>query len=433
MSNQNSPRLQLALDEINSAQALRVAKEASKNGAVDWIEAGTPLIKSEGLEVVRRLKHEFPKASIVADMKTMDAGRLEVEIAAKSGASLVMVLGAASESTLKDAIEAGRNYGVGVGIDLVQVEDYVGLAKKAAEWGAALVSVHCPIDQQMQGMSPFAKLREVAAAVSIPVAVAGGINSETAAEAVASGASVVVVGGAITKAVDACAAADAIKLAMTTGRAVATDLFKRGTSSNLREIFGKVSTPNISDAMHRGGALTAISSLSPGMRMIGPVVTVRTYPGDWAKPVQAITEAKEGEVIVIDAKNLGPAVWGELATESCLQRRLGGVVVWGGVRDVDAIRTLGFPTFSSLRMPNAGEPKGFGEINVPIVIDGQRIEPGDWAIGDDSGVVIVPAAKAVEIANRAMDVFERENRLRKEIRNSRSLAEVAELLRWEKK
>lgn len=433
MSNQHTPRLQLALDEINSAQALRVAKEACKNGAVDLIEAGTPLIKSEGLEIVRRLKQEFPKAAIVADMKTMDAGRLEVEIAAKSGASLVMVLGAASESTLRDAIEAGRNYGVGVGIDLVQVADYVGLAKKAAEWGAALVSVHCPIDQQMQGMSPFAKLREVAAAVSIPVAVAGGINSETAAEAVASGASIVVVGGAITKAVDACAAADAVKLAMSTGRAVATDLFKRGTSADIREIFGKVSTPNISDAMHRGGALTAISSLSPGMRMIGPVVTVRTYPGDWAKPVQAITEAREGEVIVVDARNLGPAVWGELATESCLQRRLAGVVVWGGVRDVDAIRTLGFPTFSSLRMPNAGEPKGFGEINVPIVIDGQRVEPGDWAIGDDSGVVIVPAAKAVEIANRAMDVFERENRLRKEIRNSRSLAEVAELLRWEKK
>lgn len=433
MSNQHTPRLQLALDEINSAQALRVAKEACKNGAVDLIEAGTPLIKSEGLEIVRRLKQEFPKAAIVADMKTMDAGRLEVEIAAKSGASLVMVLGAASESTLRDAIEAGRNYGVGVGIDLVQVADYVGLAKKAAEWGAALVSVHCPIDQQMQGMSPFAKLREVAAAVSIPVAVAGGINSETAAEAVASGASIVVVGGAITKAVDACAAADAVKLAMSTGRAVATDLFKRGTSADIREIFGKVSTPNISDAMHRGGALSAISSLSPGMRMIGPVVTVRTYPGDWAKPVQAITEAKEGEVIVVDARNLGPAVWGELATESCLQRKLAGVVVWGGVRDVDAIRTLGFPTFSSLRMPNAGEPKGFGEINVPIVIDGQRVEPGDWAIGDDSGVVIVPAAKAVEIANRAMDVFERENRLRKEIRNSRSLAEVAELLRWEKK
>jgi 3-hexulose-6-phosphate synthase/6-phospho-3-hexuloisomerase len=433
MSNQHTPRLQLALDEINSAQALRVAKEACRNGAVDLIEAGTPLIKSEGLEIVRRLKQEFPKAAIVADMKTMDAGRLEVEIAAKSGASLVMVLGAASESTLRDAIEAGRNYGVGVGIDLVQVADYVGLAKKAAEWSAALVSVHCPIDLQMQGMSPFAKLREVAAAVSIPVAVAGGINSETAAEAVASGASIVVVGGAITKAVDACAAADAVKLAMSTGRAVATDLFKRGNLADIREIFGKVSTPNISDAMHRGGALSAISSLSPGMRMIGPVVTVRTYPGDWAKPVQAITEAKEGEVIVVDARNLGPAVWGELATESCMQRRLAGVVVWGAVRDVDAIRTLGFPTYSSLRMPNAGEPKGFGEINVPIVIDGQRVEPGDWAIGDDSGVVIVPAAKAVEIANRAMDVFERENRLRKEIRNSRSLAEVAELLRWEKK
>lgn len=56
-------------------------------------------------------------------------------------------------------------------------------------------------------------------------------------------------------------------------------------------------------------------------------------------------------------------------------------------------------------MPNAGEPKGFGEIGVPIMIGDKRVEPGDWAIGDDSGVVIVPKARAAEIANRAMDVF----------------------------
>lgn len=428
-----APRLQLALDEINLAQAIRVAREAASGGAVDIIEAGTPLIKSEGLEAVRALRREFPAIPILADMKTMDAGRLEVEMAAKAGATYVMILGAASESTLKDAIAAGKNYGIKVGIDLVQVEDAPALARQAAAWGAALVSVHCPIDQQMQGQNPFERLRAVAAAVDIPVAVAGGINSESAAEAVRSGASIVVVGGALTKAVDAKQAAADIKKAMTTGQGVETALFKRGSAERLREIFAAVSTPNISDAMHRGGALPGILPIDRGMRFAGPVVTVRTLPGDWAKPVQAISEAKEGEVVVIDAGNAGPAVWGELATESCLQRKLAGVAVWGGVRDVDAIRALRFPTFSSLVMPNAGEPKGFGEINVSIRIGAQTIEPGDWAIGDESGVVIVAKAMAVEISNRANDVFERENRLRKEIRNARSLAEVAELLRWEKK
>jgi 3-hexulose-6-phosphate synthase / 6-phospho-3-hexuloisomerase len=425
-------KLQLALDEANLSQALRVAKEAVLGG-VDLIEAGTPLIKSEGLDAVRRLRKEFPGVPIVADMKTMDAGRFETEMAAKAGASYVMVLGVASDSTIKDAIEAGRNHGVGIGVDLVGVGDPVLRARQAEEMGAAFVSVHCPIDDQMTGKDPFLVLAAVARAVSIPVSVAGGINSETAARAVASGASTVVVGGAITKAEHATEAARALKGAMETGEAVRTTLFKRVGPEALREIFLAVSTPNISDAMHRGGALRGLAPIRPGLHMAGPAVTVRTYPGDWAKPVEAIEHAEEGSVIVIDACGQPPAVWGELATESCLQRKLAGVVVDGAIRDVDAIRKLGFPAFASHWSPHAGEPRGLGQIGVSIVAAGQPVAPGDWIVGDDSGVVVVPGAKAVEIANRAMDVFERENRLRKEIRASSSLAQVTELLRWEKK
>lgn len=432
MTQSPKAKLQLALDEANLAQALRVAREAAAGG-VDLIEAGTPLIKSEGLDAVRKLKAEFPGVPIVADMKTMDAGRMETEMAAKAGASFVMVLGAASDSTLKDAVEAGKNHGVGIGVDLVGVADPVARAVAAESFGAAFVSVHCPIDDQMTGKDPFATLTAVAKAVRIPVSVAGGINSETAGKAVACGAAVVVVGGAISKAENAAEATRALKRAMDTGEAVRTTLFKRGGADELRAMFLAVSTPNLSDAMHRGGAMRGMTPIQPGQRVAGRAVTVRTYPGDWAKPVQAIEYAEEGDVVVCDACAQPPAIWGELATESCLQRKLGGVVVDGAIRDVDAIRKLGFPSFATHWAPNAGEPRGLGQINVPIVCAGQPVAPGDWIVGDDSGVVVVPAAKAVEIANRAMDVFERENRLRKEIRAASSLAQVMELLRWEKK
>jgi 3-hexulose-6-phosphate synthase/6-phospho-3-hexuloisomerase len=432
MTKQAKARLQLALDEANLAQALRVAREAVAGG-VDLLEAGTPLIKSEGLDAVRKLKAEFPGVGIVADMKTMDAGRMEAEMAAKAGASYVMVLGVASDSTLRDAIEAGKNHGVGVGVDLVGVADPVARAVAAEAMGAAFVSVHGPIDDQMTGKDPFAVLTAVAKAVSIPVSVAGGINSESAARAVSGGASIVVVGGAIAKAESASDAARAIRRAMDTGEAVRTDQFKRGGADDLRAMFLAVSTPNISDAMHRGGAMRGMTPITPGQRIAGRAVTVRTYPGDWAKPVQAIEFAAEGDVIVCDACAQPPAIWGELATESCLQRKLGGVVIDGAIRDVDAIRKLGFPSFATHWSPNAGEPRGLGQINVPIVCAGQPVNPGDWIVGDDSGVVVVPAAKAVEIANRATDVCERENRLRKEIRAASSLAQVMELLRWEKK
>ena len=107
------PVLQLALDFVDLPRAIQVAEEAVAGGA-DWLEVGTPLIKSEGLEAIRQVKSRWPDRVIVADMKTMDAGRAEVECAAKAGARVVGVLGAASDATIKECIEAAKNYGAQV-------------------------------------------------------------------------------------------------------------------------------------------------------------------------------------------------------------------------------------------------------------------------------------------------------------------------------
>jgi len=426
------PILQLALDFVDLKRALKSAK-AGVSGGVDWLEAGTPLIKSEGLHAVRELRRLFPNATIVADMKIMDAGRTEVETAAKAGANIVDVLGASSDATIRECIQAGKNYGAKIVVDMIAVDDVLSRAKQVEDFGADYVSVHCAIDEQMEGKDPFDVLRQVSEALSIPVAVAGGINSETAAKAVEAGAAIVIVGGAITKAMDPEQAAREIRLGLDTGKSISTTLFKRKGEAQIREILEMVSAPNLSDALHRGGVLQGIRPLFPGIRMVGQAVTVRTYPGDWAKPVQAIDVAQPGEIIVIDAGGTGPAIWGELATHSAVQRNLGGVVIDGALRDSPEIMAMKFPAFSRLVMPNAGEPKGFGEIGVPIKVGNMRVEPGDWLLGDDDGVVVLPKAIAVEYANRSMDVLERENRIREEIKEGSTLSKVTELLRWEKK
>lgn len=425
-------RLQVALDFTMLSRALKAADEAVAGGA-DLLEVGTPLLKSEGLDAVRQLKARFPGVPIVADTKTMDAGRLEMEMAAKAGASFATVLGAASPGTIRECVEAGRNYGIAIIVDLVNAADPVAAARSAELLGAAAVNVHCGIDQQMLGQDPFETLTRVRQAVGLTVFVAGGINSETAATAARSGADVVVVGGAITKAADATGAARAIVTALAEGRGQASAEFRRYGPEQIREAYGKASTPNISDAMHRGGVLAGLVSFVPGLKTVGRALTVRTYPGDWAKPVQAIDLAQPGDVLVIDSGGRPPAVWGELATESCIQRKLAGVVIDGAIRDVDAIRALGFPAFARCASPHAWEPKGFGEIGQPIVISGTRIATGDWIVGDDSGVVHIPAERAVEVANRALDVLEMENRVRGEIRAGGTLSSVMELYRWEKK
>jgi len=426
------PALQIALDFVDLHRALGVAREAVRGG-VDWLEVGTPLLKAEGLDAVRQLRAAYAALTIVCDTKTMDAGRAEMEAAAKAGANVATVLAAAADSTIRECIEAGRNYGIRIAVDLVNVADPVRRAVQAAEWGASIIGVHCPIDRQMAGEDPFSVLREVAGAVQIPVSVAGGIHSETAAAAVAAGASVVVVGGAISKAEDAEAATRQIKRVMESGVAERTELFKRGGADDIRELLDKPSVPNISDGYHHMRILDGLHPVVQGVHMVGRAVTVRTYPGDWAKPVEAIDHAEPGDVVVIDAGGVPPALWGELATHSAMQRKLAGVVIHGAIRDTPEIKRLKFPAFARHITARAGEPKGFGEIGVPVDIDGILVQPGDWVVGDDDGVVVIPQARAVEIANRAVERLEMENRVRKEISAGSTLGQVMDLYKWEKK
>lgn len=426
------PVLQLALDFVDLNRALKNAKDAVEVG-IDWLEAGTPLIKSEGIEAVRELRRLFPKITIVADMKIMDAGRIEVETAAKAGANIVDVLGAASDATIRECIQAAKNYGTQIVVDLIAVKEPVSRAREIEGFGADYITVHCAIDEQMEGKDPFATLRKIVETVSVPVGVAGGINSETAPRALEAGASIVIVGGAITKAVDPKKATSTIKKAMKEMTAISTKLFRRGSEAEIREILRQVSAANLSDALHRGGVIKDLRPLFQGTKLIGRALTVRTYPGDWAKPVEAIDVAEEGDVIVIDAGGVGPAIWGELATHSAIQKGLAGTIIDGAIRDTYDICQMKFPAFTRLIMPNAGEPKGFGEIGVPVKIGNQRVETGDWILGDDDGVVVLPKAMATEYANRGMDVLERENRIREEIKEGSTLSKVTELLRWEKK
>jgi 3-hexulose-6-phosphate synthase/6-phospho-3-hexuloisomerase len=429
----NYPVLQVALDFLDISRALVTARAAAAGGA-DWIEAGTPLIKAAGIEAVRQLRKAFPDKIIIADTKTMDAGRTEMETAAKAGASIAVVMAAASDSTVAECVEAGRNYGIEVAADLLGAADPVARAEQVAQLGVRHIGVHCPIDDQMRGRDPFDLLRAIRQRVDVPLAVAGGLNSETIVDAVEAGADILIVGGAVSKADDPQAAAATLVQAMRSRTRAATSLFKRtgDDPEKLREILLRVSTPNISDGNHRAACLRGIRSFVPGARFAGPVLTVRTARGDWSKPVQAIDAAAPGTVLAIDAGGEGPAVWGELATHSAANKGLAAVVVDGAIRDTPEIRRMGFPAFARTTVSEAGEPTGLGEIGGPVLLGGSRVLPGDWLVGDDDGVMLLPKDRVAEMANRAQDWFEKENRIRAEIAAGKTLGEVVELYKWDK-
>jgi len=189
--------LQVALDVLNIEQALIIAESCSEAGAKIF-EAGTPLIKSEGIKVVTTLKKRFPKKTIIADMKTMDTGYLETKLAAKAGADKVCILAIAHDETIKSAVLASEDLKIDVCCDLINVKDPIKRAKELEKFGVNGVIFHIGIDEQSKTTYPYPTLRKLCEEVKIPVAAAGGLDDKKIPEVVKAGASVVIVGKFIT-------------------------------------------------------------------------------------------------------------------------------------------------------------------------------------------------------------------------------------------
>lgn len=206
--------VQISLDLTSIPEAIDTARMALRAG-VDWLEAGTPLIIAEGMHGVRALRQEFgPDVPIVADLKTMDGGWLEAEIMAKAGATHVVVMARAHEETVKIMVKGGRDFGVKVMGDNLGCPDMVAGAKMLADFGCDYVIHHVGYDERRgigaaggRWPSPLDQLREVVAAVHVPVQAVGGLSIEQAMQCPEYGAPLVVLGAPLTIDADSLKAA----------------------------------------------------------------------------------------------------------------------------------------------------------------------------------------------------------------------------------
>ncbi|MDJ0348757.1 3-hexulose-6-phosphate synthase [Cryobacterium sp. PH29-G1] len=205
-------KLQVAMDVLTTDAALALAAQVAPH--VDIIELGTPLIKAEGLRAVTAIKAAHPDKIVFADLKTMDAGELEADIAFAAGADLVTVLGTAGDSTIIGAVAAATKHGKGIVVDLIGVADKVARAREAIALGAQFVEMHAGLDEQAEPGFSLAKLLSQGESAKVPFSLAGGVNLATIKSVQRAGASVAVAGGAIYGADDPAAAAAALRAAI---------------------------------------------------------------------------------------------------------------------------------------------------------------------------------------------------------------------------
>ena len=208
-------RLQVAFDFENLNDALRVAEQVAP--FVDIMEAGTPLIKAEGIGAVKAIKKAYPDKAICADLKTADAGYLEVRMAAQASADIITVIADAYNETLVGALKAAHEFGVEVMADLIvsripisRLADIVGLSYKGTEIHYACV--HSGLDRRAARRAPLSELDSVSRLRGHPcLAVAGGIRVSDLQSILAYPVEIVIAGGGITKAKDPARAAKAFQ------------------------------------------------------------------------------------------------------------------------------------------------------------------------------------------------------------------------------
>ncbi len=200
------PYLQVALDIPKWEQMERVVRELPRNDHL-IIEAGTPLIKRYGVDIVEKIKAIKPDTFVVADLKTLDTGNLETRMVADAGADAVVISGLAPLRTIEKAIEEARKTGIYASIDMLNVRNTMDVLNDLSASGFLpdIVELHRAIDVEELERHAWGNIEEIKQVDSrgkMLVAVAGGVREESVENALRAGANILIVGRGITNASD---------------------------------------------------------------------------------------------------------------------------------------------------------------------------------------------------------------------------------------
>ena len=199
---------------------------------------------------------------------------------------------------------------------------------------------------------------------------------------------------------------------------------------NLNSFLNQVSSCQISDAYNqiarRSGVLYNLKSIN-NLKTWGRITTSKTNSDDWGTITLAIDEANDGDVLLVETSDMDAAIWGELASTCAKNNGLKATLVYGCVRDLDALLYMDYPIFACGFRPNAGSALGLGEINIDLELESIKISPGDFLYGDETGVVIIPKKLFNEVMNKTLEIKIKEKNITGMLNSGKSLSQVVGL------
>lgn len=178
---------------------------------------------------------------------------------------------------------------------------------------------------------------------------------------------------------------------------------------------GEYGVATVHEATGRVGLLEpAIRPVWPGAKVGGTAVTAVCWPGDNLMIHVAVEQCREGDILVVTTNSHNTdGLFGELFATSLRQRGVRGVVLDCGIRDTADLRRMAFPAWSRCVSAQGTVKATAGSINVPIVMAGQTISPGDVIVADDDGVLCVPRAEVASALVGAQARVDKEDATRK--------------------
>lgn len=182
------------------------------------------------------------------------------------------------------------------------------------------------------------------------------------------------------------------------------------TEAEIVAALGRFPSGNLCNALPDVAAMqSSIMPLFHGAKFVGPAKTARIRPGENAAIHRAVHTAKRGDILVVDGggdRSFGP--FGDILATCCQNQGIAGAVIDSTIRDTEEIRELRFPVFCLGAHPAATGKSETGEIDIEINCGGVRVRPGDFIVGDDDGVVVVPREVAQQVADSAAEVARKE-------------------------